>query len=115
MIKEVIGHQKTAGCWILLFDNTSLLKHKQKLGTTPTGFGDPRNVLQLSLQHQCLSMVLVSHSLTPYTASRTDLIYNLNLIAAANNISICLLDHIVTYPEGYYSYRDNGLLTYMRN
>ncbi|WP_316788331.1 JAB domain-containing protein [Pedobacter frigoris] len=109
--KEVIGTAKDN--WLLLFDDLGTLKHTQKLGNAKAGFGDIKGVLQITLQHQCLSIVLVSHSKKSYTADKTDLLYNIRLISTANSISITLLDHLVISSEGYYSYRDNGLLTYM--
>jgi DNA repair protein RadC len=104
------------GCWIFLFGNTGTVKYHQKLGDHHDGFGDKKSLLQIALRYECLSIVLVSHSKDNYVANRTDLIYNLTLITAAVGISICLLDHIVIqYGGGYYSYRDNGLLTYIEN
>ena len=37
------------------------------------------------------------------------------LIIATCGIGIKPLDHIVIEFDGYYSYRDNGLLTYLEN
>lgn len=113
MVQEVITAVKDN--WLLLLDDTGMLKHSQKTGTARTGFGDIKEVLQTALLHQCLSIVLVSHSKQRYTANKTDLLYNIRLITAANSISITLLDHLVIEPDGYYSYRDNGLLTYMKD
>ncbi|WP_431844616.1 JAB domain-containing protein [Pedobacter ginsengisoli] len=39
-----------------------------------------------------------------------DLSYTFKLVESASTLSIVTLDHIVTYPEGYYSFRDHDLL-----
>ncbi|MBB5441326.1 hypothetical protein HDC92_005034 [Pedobacter sp. AK017] len=114
MAKEVIGPGQS-GYWLMLFDGSGTLKHTQKMGAAGEGFGEIKNLLQTALQHQCLSMVLVSYTDGYYQANSTDLLYNIRLITAAYGISMVLLDHIVIEFDGYYSYRDNGLLTYLEN
>jgi DNA repair protein RadC len=103
------------GYWLLLFAGSDTLKHTQKMGDAGSGFGDIKTLLQTALQYECLSMVLVNYSDDYYQANSRDMKYNINLITAACNISIILLDHLVMEPDGYFSYRDNGLLTYMEN
>lgn len=113
MAKEAIPEKE--GYWLMLFDGTGALAHTEKLGSQESGFGEIGVILQTALRHECLSLVLVSFVNDYYQANRKDVVYNLDLIAAACGISMVLLDHLVIEPDGYYSYRDNGLLSYMSN
>ncbi|WP_159451632.1 JAB domain-containing protein [Pedobacter africanus] len=113
MAKEAIPERQ--GYWLMLFDGTGALAHTEKLGDQTSGFGEIGTILHTALRQECLSIVLVSCANDYYQANRKDLVYNINLIAAACGISMVLLDHIVMEPDGYYSYRDNGLLSYMEN
>ncbi|WP_159451615.1 JAB domain-containing protein [Pedobacter africanus] len=88
------------------------MAHTEKLGNDLEGFGDIGVILRTALEHQCLNIVLVNFVDDYYQANRKDVTYNINLIAAAAGISMVLVDHIVMEPDGYYSYRDNGLLNY---
>lgn len=110
--KHIVEAEKDT-YWLLLFDESNALRHAQKIGSVNTGFGNIKTLLQVALRHECLSIVLVSHSRERYMANKTDLLYNIRLISAASGISITLLDHLIIEPDGYYSYRDNGLLSYM--
>jgi DNA repair protein RadC len=103
------------GNWLMLIDDTGAVAHTEKMGNQLSGFGEIGAILQTALRHECLSLILVSHSDDYYRANSTDMRYNVKLIAAACGISMVLLDHLVIEPDGYYSYRDNGLLSYMNN
>jgi DNA repair protein RadC len=113
MAKTAIPEKE--GCWLMLIDGTGALAHTEKMGDQASGFGEIGAVLQTALRYECLSLVLVSHCDDYYQANSTDMMYNVKLITAACGISMVLLDHIVMEPDGYYSYRDNGLLSYMSN
>ena len=114
MAKEVIGAGES-GYWLMAFNGSGTLTHTQKMGDVGSGFGDIKVLLQTALEHECLSIVLVSFTDDYYRPNSTDMMYNIRLIAAACGISMVLLDHIVIELDGYYSYRDNGLLTYLEN
>ncbi|MNL55193.1 hypothetical protein D3C87_1785820 [compost metagenome] len=114
MAKEVIGVRQS-GYWLMAFNGAGTLTHTQKMGNAGAGFGDIKILLQAALAHECLSIVLVSYSDDYYRPNSTDMMYNIRLIAAACGISMVLLDHLAIEFDGYFSYRDNGLLTYLEN
>jgi DNA repair protein RadC len=114
MVLQELGEPETDSYWIFLFSGSGILKHKQKVGDSNSRFGDPRKVLQIALEQESLSIMLVHHSLIVINEpSKTDLSYTLRLIESANMLSISILDHLIIHPDGHYSYRDAGHLNYL--
>ncbi len=111
IIKQELAGQEKESYWIFLFDGQGKFQHKHYLGKEKDSFDDHRSILQIALEQQSCSLMLVNYcnkrSAKPARSSQNN---TLGLIEAANTLSMVILDHIITYAKGYYSYRDNGLI-----
>lgn len=111
IIKEELAGIEEESYWLFLFDGKGKFQYKRYLGNEKHCLNDHKNILQIALEQQSCSLMLVSNTrkrfVKPAKLSRNSM---LGLVEAANTLSMVILDHIVTHPNGYYSYRDNELL-----
>lgn len=109
-IQEILEPEEQ-GRWILLFNSSDHLQDKEKIETEDNTYGDPRTLLQIALESECGSFMLIHKTTTPTQQTTPDeLKYILQLKQAANMLSLTILDNLSIHPEGYHSYREQGLL-----
>lgn len=109
-IQEILQPEEQ-GRWILLFNSSGHLQHKEKIETEDETYGDPRALLQITIESECGSFILVHKTTTPEQQTTSDeLKYILQLKQVANMLSLTILDQLTIHPEGYNSYREQGLL-----
>jgi DNA repair protein RadC len=112
MIREELGDPEEDAYWVFVFNGAGMLQHKQKVGDQRSRFGEPREILQIALEHESTSIMLVHQStVVNNKPNKEDLSYTLQLIESANMLSMVILDRIIIHKEGHYSYRNNGHLT----
>ena len=102
-----------------------LLNHRKELirsaeiflGTKSECFANPPEILKPAITHSASSMILVhNHPSGDPSPSSADIQVTRKMNNACETVGIPLDDHIIigcvteTYPEGYYSFRESGLL-----
>jgi DNA repair protein RadC len=100
--------------WIILLTRKSeLIKHLQiSIGGVTSTIADPKIIYKHALEHLA-SGIIVCHNhpsgnLNPSNADKT---LTSKLQSAAELLDISFMDHIIFTDNGYYSFRDEGLLS----
>ena len=108
MITAELEDITEASWWAFLFNGAGILMNKHQVGDT---MADPRVILQTVLEHQATSFLLVRSTVNRYNQPRaSDKAFIQSLIESANMLSLCVLDHLVIHPEGYFSFRDAKII-----
>jgi DNA repair protein RadC len=99
--------------WVVSIDNMDQLKTVTEVARG--GFHDvivyPQNVLAAVLSaHTDRFLIAHNHPSGPVTPTEDDLRLTASLMAAANAAGLRFEDHIITGPEGWFSFYDEGLL-----
>lgn len=99
--------------WVIAFDNMDQLKTVTEVARG--GFHDvlvyPANVLAAVLSaHTNRFYIARNHPSGPVTPTADDMNMTANIMAAANAAGLSFEDHIITGPEGWFSFYDAGLL-----
>lgn len=100
--------------WVIAFDNMEQLKTITEVARG--GFHDvlvyPANILAAVLTaHTDRFYIAHNHPSGPVTPTEDDMHLTANVMAAANVAGLSFEDHIITGPEGWFSFHDAGLLT----
>lgn len=100
--------------WVVALDNMDQLKTVTEVARG--GFHDvlvyPANILAAVLTaHTDRFYIAHNHPSGPVTPTEDDLNLTANVMAAANVAGLSFEDHIITGPEGWFSFYDEGLLT----
>jgi DNA repair protein RadC len=112
LIHPLLDTSSADSFWLFLLDENGKFHHHQKTENDQTNFGDPRTILQIALKKKCFNIILVHQSKALRSSeSLKNRTYTQQLIQSANALSIIVQDHIIIHPEGYYSYRDNDLIS----
>ena len=100
-------------CWIIY-----LSRGLQVIGTEKIGLGgrsgviiDPKVVFKKSLDRKASSIVIAhNHPSGQLQPSKEDVRVTKKLTEAGKNLDLPLLDHLIITDQGYYSFRDEGLM-----
>ena len=100
--------------WVVALDNMDQLKTVTEVARG--GFHDvlvyPANILAAVLTaHTDRFYIAHNHPSGPVTPTDDDLHLTANVMAAANAAGLSFEDHIITGPEGWFSFYEEGLLT----
>lgn len=100
--------------WVFLFSNSGMLLHKHQACINENGFEDPSSILKIALEYQAKSLMLVRYTVTRWAfPQREEKDYVIALVESAGMLSIKVLDQMVLYPDGYFSFKDSGLFTFL--
>jgi DNA repair protein RadC len=100
--------------WILLLTRKSeLIKHLQiSIGGVTSTIADPKIIYKHALEHLATGIIVChNHPSGNKNPSEADKTLTNRLQAAAELLDISFMDHIIFTDNGYYSFRDEGLLT----
>lgn len=100
--------------WVVSLDNMEGLKTITEVARG--GFHDvlvyPANVLAAVLSaHTDRFYIAHNHPSGPVTPTEDDMKLTANVMAAANAAGLSFEDHIITGPQGWFSFYDAGLIT----
>ncbi len=99
--------------WVLFLNraNKILKGYKAGDGGVSHTVADPKRIFKAALEHNASNLVLChnhpSGNLSPSTADHR---LTKKLIAAAKNLDMSIIDHIIVTDGGYYSFADEGEL-----
>lgn len=99
--------------WVLFLNraNKILKGYKASDGGVSHTVADPKRIFKAALEHNASNLVLChnhpSGNLSPSTADHR---LTKKLIAAAKNLDMSIIDHIIVTDGGYYSFADEGEL-----
>lgn len=99
--------------WVLYLGGGCKFITKQQIGKGGNDFTpvDIKRVLRLALEYRAVSIVLThNHPSGTRKASTADMQLTRKLAEAAALLDLSVNDHVIFTDEGYYSFRDEGLL-----
>jgi len=81
------------------------------IGNLNTNLIEPREILGPALRLPCAHLILVhNHPSGNPTPSQDDLAFTQLMISACDLVGLNLVDHLVIGRQGYYSFKEQGLL-----
>ena len=99
--------------WVIYLNTASKVLDKRLIGRGGTDFTpvDVRIVLRYALQLKARSMLLLhNHPSGTRKASSADIEITQKIVDAAAIMDIIVNDHVIFTDDGYYSFKDDGLL-----
>jgi DNA repair protein RadC len=103
--------------WIILLTRKSeLIKHLQiSIGGVTSTIADPKIIYKHALEHLASGIIVChNHPSGNLNPSNADKMLTSKLQSAAELLDISFMDHIIFTDNGYYSFRDEGLLSCMK-
>lgn len=97
--------------WVLFLNRNNKILKSEKIsdGGISHTVADPKRIFKAALENSASHLVLChnhpSGNLEPSTADHS---LTKKLIAAANNLDMSIIDHIIVTDGGYYSFADEG-------
>ena len=115
---QMMGLNQESVCALLLDHRKNLIRVADIfLGTKNECFANPSEILKPAITHSASSLILThNHPTGDPSPSAADIQATRKLSQACQTIGIELDDHVIigsvgpTCPEGYYSFRESGLL-----
>ena len=112
IMQPIIGELPHEEFWILYLNNSNKVIYKTQLskgGITGTVV-DVRLVFKMALEQNATSIILThNHPSGKLQASDADIHITKKLKAAAQQLDIAILDHIIITETGFYSFQDEGI------
>lgn len=112
IMQPIIGELPHEEFWILYLNNSNKVIYKTQLskgGITGTVV-DVRLVFKMALEQNATSIILThNHPSGKLQASDADIQITKKLKAAAQQLDIAILDHIIITETGFYSFQDEGI------
>ena len=112
IMQPIIGELPHEEFWILYLNNSNKVIYKTQLskgGITGTVV-DVRLVFKMALEQNATSIILAhNHPSGKLQASDADIQITKKLKAAAQQLDIAILDHIIITETGFYSFQDEGI------
>lgn len=99
--------------WVLFLNraNKILKGYKAGDGGVSHTVADPKRIFKAALEHNASNLVLChNHPSGNLSPSAADHRLTKKLIAAAKNLDMSIIDHIIVTDGGYYSFADEGEL-----
>ena len=113
IMQPIIGELNHEEFWIIYLNNANKVIAKSQIskgGITGTVV-DKRIVFKTAFEHSATSMILVhNHPSCKIAPSQADIAITKDLKAAAMQLDIKILDHVIVAETEFYSFADNGLL-----
>ena len=108
-----LGHEETEEFWVALLDNKNRLVGWERLsrGTVDQAPVYPREVLALAISRKASGIIVVhNHPGGDPRPSASDIELTVKLRAAARELGVRLLDHLVVTDSDYCSFKSENLL-----
>lgn len=98
---------------VICLDSNFAIVHEEDIadGTIDQATVYPRKVMETALKAKASTLVFVhNHPDGGLTPSKFDETITRSLVLAAKTMGVTVYDHIIVSRDGYYSFRENGLL-----
>jgi len=110
---RTFAHLNHEEFWILLLkrSNKILSKHLISKGGQAGTVADPKIIFKIALEHNAANIILAhNHPSGNLRPSESDNKLTRNLAASGAMLNLYVVDHLIFTDNGYYSYKDEGLL-----
>lgn len=111
--KARFGSRRTEEFWAALVDNKNRVLSWERIssGITDQTAVFPRQVLALAIEREASGVILVhNHPGGDPAPSREDRLLTQRIAAAARELDVRVLDHLIVTADSYYSFQEHGLL-----
>lgn len=113
IMQPIIGELPHEEFWVMYLNNSNKVIHKTQLskgGITGTVV-DIRMILKIALEHNALSLILChNHPSGKLIASESDIQITQKIKAAAKQLDLTIIDHVIVTETGYLSFADEEIL-----
>lgn len=99
--------------WILMLNRSNHVIGKQLIskGGQAGTVADPKIIFKMALQHHAASIIMAhNHPSGNLKPSDCDNKLTKSMVAAGNMLSLEVVDHLIIANNGYFSYRDEGII-----
>ncbi|WP_231462465.1 MULTISPECIES: DNA repair protein RadC [unclassified Pedobacter] len=110
---QTFAHLNHEEFWILLLNRANKITGKQLIskGGQAGTVADPKIIFKVALEQNAAYIVMAhNHPSGNLKPSDSDNKLTLNMVASGNLLSIPIVDHLIFTDNGYYSYRDEGII-----
>jgi DNA repair protein RadC len=100
--------------WVLLLNRNNKILKAEKVSDGGISYtvADPKRIYKAALENSASHLVLChNHPSGNLEPSTSDHSLTKKLIAAAKNLDMTIIDHIIVTDRGYYSFADEGQIT----
>ncbi len=100
--------------WVLLLNRNNKILKAEKVSDGGISYtvADPKRIFKSALENSASHLVLChNHPSGNLEPSSADHSLTKKLIAAAKNLDMTIIDHIIVTDRGYYSFADEGQIT----
>ena len=100
--------------WVLLLNRNNKILKAEKVSDGGVSYtvADPKRIFKSALENSASHLVLChNHPSGNLEPSSADHNLTKKLIAAAKNLDMTIIDHIIVTDRGYYSFADEGQIT----
>lgn len=108
-----IGNKKEEHFMILYFDSKNkLINEEISIGILNASLVHPREVFKTAIKNNAAQIIIAhNHPSGDFKPSSDDQITTKRLIDVGKLIGISVIDHIVVSTSGYFSFKDNGIIS----
>ncbi len=113
IVKFYLEDLKTEEFWVIFLNNSNKVLHKEQFtrGGISSSSVDLRPVFKRALEHLATAIILChNHPSDNPKPSQQDLDITKKSVEAGKLLDISVLDHIIVYKGGYFSFADSGLI-----
>ncbi|WP_316736304.1 RadC family protein [Pedobacter aquatilis] len=110
---QTFAHLNHEEFWILLLNRSNKIvgKHLISKGGQAGTVADPKIIFKVALEQNAAYIVLAhNHPSGNVKPSDSDDKLTSSMVASGNLLSLPVIDHLIFTDNGYYSYRDEGLI-----
>lgn len=110
---QTFAHLNHEEFWILLLNRSNKIigKHLISKGGQAGTVADPKIIFKVALEQNAAYIVLAhNHPSGNLKPSDSDNKLTSNMVASGSLLSLPVIDHLIFTDNGYYSYRDEGII-----
>lgn len=113
LMHSTFAHLNHEEFWILLLNRSNhvLAKHLISKGGQAGTVADPKIIFKTALQHNAAGIVLMhNHPSGNLKPSADDIKITKDMSHTGNLLSLYIIDHLIFTDNGYYSFKDEGVI-----
>lgn len=112
-LTQTFAHLNREEFWILPLNRSNKIigKHLISKGGQAGTVADPKIIFKVALEHNAAYIVMAhNHPSGNFKPSDSDNKLTSNMVASGSLLSLPVIDHLIFTDNGYYSYRDEGII-----
>lgn len=113
LLKVHLAHKRIEEAWMILLNRQNKLIRIEQIsqgGLAKTTI-DPKVVFKIALDYHAHAIILAhNHPSGGKQPSKTDIDLTTNLVRGSRYLHITLFDHLIITSEGYFSFKDDGII-----